>query len=410
MQSEASCLLRTSLTSHTLSARELERSPREIAKLLQSTFSDCEGTLLQTSSVLSPRSDSRGSSERARLVPRAPESLEVLVVIPTLNEARHIRGVVTHLLADPLAESGLLTIVVADGGSDDGTREMVLELASTFPEVHLLDNPKRLQSAGLNRAVRLFGLGKTWLLRCDAHATYPKAFCSSLVATAQRVEADAVVVPLDSQGRGSVAQAIAWLSNSKLGTGGSAHRAGTQSQFVDHGHHALFRLDSFVRAGGYDETLACNEDAELDCRLRLLGSPIFLDAAVRVGYFCRSTFGGLARQYFRYGQGRSRTVRRHPGSLRLRQLAVPLHFIASLLALTLAPLFPALLLYPLAYLSVLVGASLWFAITRRALSGLLVGPAALVMHASWAAGFLWECLTVRERPFDAVSFAKGARE
>lgn len=330
------------------------------------------------------------------------------MVIPTLNEARHIRDVVHHLLADPLAESGLLTIVIADGGSQDETRAIAGELATRSPAVHLLDNPGRLQSAGVNRAVRMFGSGKTWLLRCDAHATYPKAFCSALLATARSSEADAVVVPLDSRGTGLVAEAIAWLSNSKLGTGGSAHRAGTQSQFVDHGHHALFRLDAFVRAGGYDESLACNEDAELDCRLRLLGSRIFLDAGVRVGYFCRSTFGGLARQYFRYGAGRSRTVRRHPGSLRFRQLAVPLHFLASVLALIFAPFFPLLLLYPLAYLAVLTGASLWFAITRRALSGLLVGPAALVMHFSWAAGFLWECLTVRERPFDALSFAKGA--
>lgn len=327
------------------------------------------------------------------------QSEDVLAVIPTLNEERHIRDVVLGLLADPQNRRGLLTIVVADGGSQDATRTIVRELAQEYDNVHLLDNPARLQSAGVNCAVRRFGPGKAWLLRCDAHALYPANFCSTLIASAELTGASAVVVPLDSLGNGPVERAIAWVSNSKLGTGGSAHRAGTKSQFVDHGHHALFRLPSFVRAGGYDETLACNEDAELDCRQRFIGSRIFLDAGVRVGYHSRSAFRALARQYFRYGAGRSRTVRRHPSSIRLRQLAVPLHLILCALAFALAPLAPLLLAYPFAYLGVLGLASLWFAFSKRSFAGLLVGPAALVMHASWGAGFIMGCVTVRERPF-----------
>jgi succinoglycan biosynthesis protein ExoA len=104
----------------------------------------------------------------------------------------------------------------------------------------------------------------------------------------------------------------------------------------------------------------------------------------------------LEQQYFRYGQGRSRTARRHPRSIRGRQLAVPLHFAASLGALALAPVWPALLAWPLLYVLALAGASLQAAWQHRSACGLLSGPAAGVMHLSWAAGFLAGLIRHRE--------------
>src|SRR5205085_12703716 len=142
-----------------------------------------------------------------------------------------------------------------------------------------------------------------------------------------------VVVPLDSRGGGGWHRAVAWISTSPIGTGGSAHRAGRRSGYVDHGHHAAFRMERFRGVGGYDESFTHNEDAELDCRQRALGARVYLDAEIRLAYQPRASAAALARQYFRYGKGRSRTVRRHPDSLRLRQLAVPPHLQLSLAAL-----------------------------------------------------------------------------
>ncbi|MEJ2459123.1 MAG: glycosyltransferase, partial [Novosphingobium sp.] len=75
---------------------------------------------------------------------------DVLVVIPCLNEEAHLPGLLGQLLADtPDA-----TFVVADGGSTDRSRAIVEDLASTHPNLHLLRNPDRIQSAGMNRAVK----------------------------------------------------------------------------------------------------------------------------------------------------------------------------------------------------------------------------------------------------------------
>jgi len=323
----------------------------------------------------------------------------VLVVIPTLDEAEHIQAVMAGLLAES-ATLGQLRIVVADGGSTDGTVEIVKAAAQRHPEIVLLQNPDRIQSAAVNLAARRHGHEADVLIRCDAHAVYPPDYCRRLVdrlcdhAAGARV--DAVVVPMDSTGDGCWQRAIAWISNTPLGTGGAAHRAGRRSGFVDHGHHAAFRMDRFRSTGGYDESFTHNEDAEYDCRQRALGARIYLDASIRVQYRPRSTLGGLWRQYVRYGAGRSRTVRRHRGSLRLRQLAVPAHLVLSAIALLASPWWPWALAWPALYTLALAGTSALLAIRHRSLAGLMAGPAAAVMHTAWATGFLAGLLTRRE--------------
>ncbi|MDB5893956.1 MAG: succinoglycan biosynthesis protein ExoA [Rhodoferax sp.] len=320
---------------------------------------------------------------------------QVLVVIPTLNEARTIEGVVASL-CDDLPQNAQVSLVVVDGGSTDGTLDIVKQLATRQPRLQWLNNPKRIQSAAVNLAASQLGHGVQVLVRCDAHAQYPRGFIRMLLASLDRTGADAVVVPMDSTGHNCVQRAVAWASDTKVGSGGSAHRGGRRSGYVDHGHHAAFRMESFRRAGGYDETFTHNEDAELDCRQRSLGSKIYLDADIRLGYHPRSTIAGLARQYFAYGRGRSRTVRRHPGSMRLRQLALPVHLVVSVLALVFAAWLPWLLLWPLAYAGVLLLTSLSIAWREKSVCGLLAGPTAAVMHLWWAAGFLAGMLFVRE--------------
>src|SRR5882724_1129881 len=215
----------------------------------------------------------------------------ILVVIPTLNEARNIEGVVTALSAD-LPHDATTTLVVADGGSTDGTVELVQAMAQQHSNLHLLHNPKRIQSAAVNLAARTFGRDADVLIRCDAHAIYPAGFVQRLLGSLDASQADSVVVPMDSVGHSCLQRATAWISDTVIGSGGSAHRGGHRSGFVDHGHHAIFRMASFQRVGGYDETFTHNEDAELDCRQKAMGSKVYLDAEIRVQYHPRDTFKG----------------------------------------------------------------------------------------------------------------------
>lgn len=318
-----------------------------------------------------------------------------LVVIPTLNESFNIKTVIESLCSD-LPNSIDFTFVVVDGGSQDGTQDIVEQLAQSIKHMHLLHNPKKLQSAGVNLAVTHFGKHADFLIRCDAHAIYPPQFITRLLETITSSGADSVVVPMDSIGQNCLQKAIAWVSDTIVGSGGSAHRGGKLSGFVDHGHHAAFRVSTFLQVGGYAESFSHNEDAEFDCRQRKLGAKIYLDSGIRLQYYPRATASTLWKQYFGYGKGRSRTIRRHPDSMRLRQLAVPLHFLTSLLCLVFGTFFPLVLILPILYFSVLTAVSILLAVKHRSWCGLLAGFAAFVMHTSWSIGFYWGVLSLKE--------------
>jgi succinoglycan biosynthesis protein ExoA len=323
----------------------------------------------------------------------------VLVVIPTLNEVATIEGVLKTLSVD--LPAGIdVRFVVADGGSRDGTVEIVQKIASARRDVTLMRNELRIQSAGVNLALKCFGHTDDILVRCDAHNQYPSGYIAALLASLNRTGADSIVVSTDTVGETGFQKAVAWVTNTSLGSGGAWHRGGRKSGFVDHGHHGAMTIAIFQGAGQYDSSFSHNEDAEFDCRLRALGGRIFLDADIRVRYFPRKDPKSLWQQYFNYGRGRSRTIRRHPASVRLRQVAVPAHLcliIASSLAAALVS--PVFLAYPISVLLVLLTWAVIIAAKKKSLCGLLSAPAAFVMHTAWACGFFQGLLTIRETPW-----------
>lgn len=317
----------------------------------------------------------------------------VLVVVPCLNEARHIGPLLDHLLADPaLAEA---QVVVADGGSQDGTREIVAVASARDPRVRLLDNPKGLQSAGVNLAVERFGAGVRWLVRVDAHAGYPTGYVSTLLREVAQRDADSVVVSMDTRGQSCFQTAAAAAQNSVLGAGGSAHRTLGRSGWVDHGHHALFSRSAFVRAGGYDETFSHNEDAELDLRLAAQGGRIWLTDQAPVIYYPRETPQALWRQYMNYGRGRACTVMKHRQRLKPRQ-AAPLAIAPAVAALALTPIHPIFALPALGWAVACLSFGALLGLRARSFCAALSGPAAMIMHLAWSVGF-WRCVAARKQ-------------
>ncbi|MDJ1006308.1 MAG: glycosyltransferase family 2 protein [Paracoccaceae bacterium] len=314
--------------------------------------------------------------------------LRPLIVVPCLNEARHI-GPLIRQFAGAAARLGG-TLVVVDGGSTDATRDIVRREAAGAREVHLIDNPARIQSAGINRAVARFGADATHLVRVDAHCAYPERFCEILLEEARATGAASVVVTMEAQGTGIIQRAIAAAQNAPVGNGGSKHRNATAGEYVDHGHHALIAIDAFDAVGGYDAGFAHNEDAEFDHRLALAGHRIWLSGRVAVTYFPRSDAPRLARQYFNHGSGRARNMLKHRMRPKVRQAAV----IAVLPAVAAAALAPAVPVFALpgglwAAFCAAMAASL--AAKGRDPALLVAAPMAMVMHLAWSAGF-WATL------------------
>jgi succinoglycan biosynthesis protein ExoA len=145
----------------------------------------------------------------------------VLVVIPCLNEAKHIEKVVTRLLAE--GDRLNLKIVIADGGSTDRTLEIARRLSKVDRRVVLMDDPKRI-AAAVNGAVRKYGDGAQFLIRIDAHASYPDRYCEHLLQVQARTRANSVMVTMHTEGRTCFQRAAAAAQNLMVGSGGAAHR------------------------------------------------------------------------------------------------------------------------------------------------------------------------------------------
>ncbi len=313
---------------------------------------------------------------------------EALVVIPTLNEERHIEACLRSLIDASVLRAGT-RVVVADGGSSDATLQIVDRLTGEFPNITVFQNPDRLQTAAVNGAAEAYAQDHhKYLVRCDAHANYPPHYIRDIVAQFHARDVACVATVMDAEGDTCFARAAAWSVDTPLGSGGSGHRGGTASGYVDHGHHAGLRLDWFRRIGGYDKSFAVNEDAEYDHRIGLAGGRIWLASDIRLVYKMRPSLRALWRQYYRYGKGRAATVRKHKMRPRLRQLAPVVNLALLCLSAALMPVSPVFAFWPVLYFGVLSGASIVALSGALGLCGLWAGPALAIMHLSWALGFV----------------------
>jgi len=307
--------------------------------------------------------------------------LNVLVIIPCLNEEAHIE----KLLMQLISESPKL-IVVADGGSNDKTVEIVNQYSKKYPSIKLINNHKKIQSAGINQVVKEYGNNFEYFIRVDAHGEYPCDFLKTLYDEALAIKADSVVISMDTFGESGFQKAAACAQNSKLGNGGSAHRNNSDGKWVIHGHHALMSVDAFEKVGGYDESFVANEDAELDFRITAAGYRIWLTGKTKMKYFPRSSLNALFVQYYRYGVGRASNALKHKQIPKIRQL-IPLSVFPCLLMCLLAPI-SWLFTFPfIGWLSICLGYGTLLALKSRSLTNLLSGFIAATMHYAWSIGF-----------------------
>jgi succinoglycan biosynthesis protein ExoL len=317
-----------------------------------------------------------------------------LIVIPALNEAATIDPLIRKL--DKQRQGYDVLIVVADGGSRDGTQEIVKKLAQEIPDVVLLNNPKKIQSAAINLAVRRFGDDRDYLIRIDAHGDYPDNYCRALIREAMALQADSVVVGMETVGFSTFQKATAAAQNSRLGNGGSKHRAGGSGQWIDHGHHALMRIAAFLAVGGYDETFSHNEDAELDYRLREMGFRIWMTSKTYMTYYPRSSAAALFRQYLGYGRGRARNLLKHRSIPKVRQ-AIPLAVAPVVIGAVLALMYWWAAVPFVLWAAACLSYGFWMAVGRRNPYGPLAAVSAMIMHFAWSAGFWLELIGIRKR-------------
>ena len=255
----------------------------------------------------------------------------VSVILICRCEAEYIRQALASILAQEPPEGGF-EIVVADGMSEDGTREALKQIASSDSRVKVIDNPARLTAAGLNAAIR--AASGEILVRMDAHTQYAPDYVRECVSVLQRTGADNVGGPWIAQNTGYVGEAIASAFQSRFAVGGARSHAPDYVGEVDTVYLGCWRKEVFHRFGGFDETLARNQDDEHNLRIIRGGGRIWQSPEIRSWYHSRTSLKGLFRQYLQYGYWKVQIIRKHGKPASIRHLA-PGAFVLSLLLLLL---------------------------------------------------------------------------
>ena len=333
----------------------------------------------------------------------------VNVIVPCRNERAHVESFCAGVLAQSLPKGWALQVLIADGQSDDGTRELLTALCADDARLQVLNNPQRIVSSGLNRAIDA-ARGEV-IVRMDVHTAYATDYIAECLAALKTTGATCVGGPWRPVGAGWPQAAIARAFQSRLGSGGAASRRVAFSGPVDTVYLGAWRREALLKLGGFDESLVRNQDDELNLRIVRSGGVVWQSADICSTYTPRGSFTALFRQFHQYGYWKVPVIRKHRLPASPRHLA-PFAFVAGLAVLAvLAPwsmlaraaLAGVLAVYALAALA---NAALLARTPHRLRDTLGIAGAIACMHLGYGLGFgraLVEVLLLRRTPSAAAT-------
>ena len=325
---------------------------------------------------------------------------QIAVIMPVLNEERFIGQTLDQIYMQDFPMDAV-EVVIADGGSSDRTREIAGGYKTRFGSLKILDNPRKLSSAGRNIGIR--NTSAPYIIILDGHTYLPsKTLFKDMVAVFERTGADCLCrpQPLTPPGLTEFENTVAICRASALGHNPSSDIYSNYEGPTDPtSSGAMYRRDTFDRVGLFDEEFDACEDVDFNYRVNEGRLKAVISPKLQVCYYPRSTPAGLWRQMVRYGAGRFNFARKHSRVPPMQGLAaagvvvVALLILLSIVSAVAWSLFRTLVGI---YLLVDIGFSLYLAVKEKNLSCLLMGPLIFpVIHFGLGFGFLrgaWENL------------------
>ena len=257
----------------------------------------------------------------------------ISIILPIRNEGSKFRSSVDAILAqEDLPDQ--IEVLIADGMSDDESRNIVGEYQQTFKNIRLIDNPGKIVPKGLNIAI-LQAKGDI-IIRVDGHTLIAPDYVKKCVETLRRTDADNVGGCMTAVGATAFGKAVAIATSVSFGVGNSRFHYSTTEEEVDSVYMGAWHSEVFKRIGLFDEELVRDQDDEFNYRLREKGGKIILNPEIKSVYAVRSSPRSLFKQYFQYGFWKVRVMQKHPRQMSLRQFIPPLFVLGLIGSLIMA--------------------------------------------------------------------------
>ena len=197
-------------------------------------------------------------------------------------------------------------LVFVDSGSRDKTRDIFRKFAeankNTYLNISVCDNPKKLQAAGWNTAIK--AASGDIIIRLDAHASIPKEFIEKNVKIISEGEyicggarPNNILSPTPYK------EMLLLAESSMFGSSFAGYRRqGEGKKYVSSLFHGAYRREVFEKVGGFNENLGRTEDNELHWRIRQNGYKICQSDEIISYQNIRPTLSGMLKQ--KYGNGK----------------------------------------------------------------------------------------------------------
>lgn len=315
----------------------------------------------------------------------------VSVVVPCFNEVEYMGNFLKNFFSHGITKFDV-ELIIADGESDDGTKELLCEMEKYYSNLVVVANPERIVSCGLNRAI-MRASGEI-VVRLDVHTTYAQNYIENCVESLISTDAKCVGGPwkVFVPEKEGIPRAIALGFKSKIGSGSAKSRNMLFSGEVDTVYLGAWWKTDLIEVGLFDENLVRNQDDELCLRIRKLGGSIWQSADIKSTYYPRTNFITLFNQWLQYGYWRPVVIKKHRTTGALRQL-IPSFFVISIflsfIFLVTAGSFLPLAILTSAYLALVMFSNRNQFPNEKYRVLFIVAVAVFVMHIAYGLGFLW---------------------
>ena len=224
---------------------------------------------------------------------------DIDILIPVLNEENSLKECLESVVSFEIPEKTGVHIYVIDGMSEDRSREIIEDFRKKFSNITLLENPNRIQSSALNIGIKQSK--SKFILRLDAHSSYPRDYLLKCHETMLRTNSDNVGgIAITEPGSNSYsALVVQSLTTHWFGVGNSGFRIGISEGEVDTVPYGFFNSDIFKKLGLFDERLVRAQDYEFNARIKQNGGKIWLNPNISFSYKNQSSFFNfLKKQIF----------------------------------------------------------------------------------------------------------------
>src|ERR1700730_6872569 len=236
------------------------------------------------------------------------ENVQVSVIVACRNERKTIRNLLDSISRQSLG-GAKIEVLIADGRSDDGTRQILELYRRIVLPLRVIDNPAKIASAGLNAAIRA-ARGEI-IIRMDAHSEYAPDYIRRCLEVLDETRADNVGGPALTRADGYLPRAIAFAYHCGFACGGEKFHDAEHEGYVAAVPYGCWRKSTLERIGLFDESLSRNQDDELNLRLIASGGKIWQSPKIVSWYRPRGSLTALFRQYLQYGFWKVSVIRKH---------------------------------------------------------------------------------------------------